>query len=237
MLSGGSLKTPMCSCNRKTVIYICQKRSCAHHEDQPVYCQMCKDDERHDHLPVVRIRNWPIPTRDAPDSKWENLSSEVEKCVKESIPKFKNYAPLIRYLENEIIKGTSTGAAVDDGNRFISKDFETLCGITNEIDYVLSTLSESDTLEQEQLGMFEVLAFDGDYKHIAAIFNEISYLSNLNEDIIYRHYYSVLISCGVSEQPFVGFRRYHRDAYLRLKFRAINERIGYTLPEVPAPKI
>ena len=85
--------------------------------------------------------------------------------------------------------------------------------------------------------MFEVLAFDSDYKHISAIFNEISYLSNLNEDIIYRHYYSVLISCGISEQPFVGFRRYHRDAYLRLKFRAINERIGYTLPEVPAPKI
>ena len=144
---------------------------------------------------------------------------------------------MIRYLENEVIKSTSTGVEVDDGNRFISKDFETLCGITNEIDYVLSTLSESDNFEQEQLGMFEVLAFDSDYKHLSAIFNEISYLSNLNEDIIYRHYYTVLISCGVSEQPFVGFRRYHRDAYLRLKFRAINERIGYTLPEVPAPKI
>jgi hypothetical protein len=58
----------------------------------------------------------------------------------------------------------------------------------------------------------------------------------LNEDIIYRHYYGILISCGASEQPFVGFRRFHRDVFMRLKFRAINERIGYTLPEVPHPK-
>ena len=36
--SSGALKTPMCSCNRKNVIYICQKRTCLHHDDQPVYC-------------------------------------------------------------------------------------------------------------------------------------------------------------------------------------------------------
>jgi len=100
----------------------------------------------------------------------------------------------------------------------------------------LATLTDSDAREDDQFGMFEVLAFYSDYKHITSIFNEIKYLSTLNEDIIYRHYYGVLVSCGVTEQPFVGFRRFHRDVYLRLKFRAINERIGYTLPEVPAPK-
>jgi hypothetical protein len=110
-----------------------------------------------------------------------------------------------------------------------------LSGINNEIDNVLSTLTDSDAREDDQFGMFEVLAFDSDYKHITTIFNEIKYLSNLNEDIIYRHYYGVLVSCGATEQPFVGFRRFHRDVYMRLKFRAINERIGYTLPEVPAP--
>jgi hypothetical protein len=114
----------------------------------------------------VRIRNWPIPTRDAPDSKWEVLSTEVEKCVKEAIPKFKHFAPVIRYLENELIRTAATGVEVDEGNRFISKDFETLSGITNEIDYVLSTVTDSDAHEDEQFGMFEVLAFDSDYKHI-----------------------------------------------------------------------
>ena len=98
---------------------------------------------------MVRIRNWPITTRDPPDSKWENLCSEVDKCVKEAIPKFKHFGPIIRYLENEIIRTASTGAVVDDGNRFISKDFETLCGITNEIDFVLSTLTDSDAQEDE----------------------------------------------------------------------------------------
>ena len=184
---------------------------------------------------MVRIRNWPISTRDAPDSKWEVLCSEVDKCVKEAIPKFKHFGPIIRYLENEIIRNASTGAVVDDGNRFISKDFETLCGITNEIDYVLSILTDSDAHEDEQFGMFEVLAFDSNYKHITAIYKDVSYLAHLNEDIIYRHYYGVLISSGATEQSFVGFRRFHRDVYLRLKFRAINERIGYTLPDVPPP--
>ena len=84
--------------------------------------------------------------------------------------------------------------------------------------------------------MFEALAFDTNFKHLSTIFQDVSYLANLNEDVIYRHYYSVLIFSGATEQPFLGFRRFHRDVYLRLKFRAINERIGYTLPDVPPPK-
>ena len=84
--------------------------------------------------------------------------------------------------------------------------------------------------------MFEVLAFDNNYNHITTIYKDVSYLAHLNEDIIYRHYYNILITSGATEQPFVGFRRFHRDVYLRLKFRAINERIGYTLPDVPPPK-
>ncbi len=132
----------MCTCGRKNVVYICLKRACAYHNDQPFYCQYCKDDERHDHLPVVRIRNWPMHSKESPDSKWMEFSAEVEQCVKEAIPKFKQLSPVIRYLENEIIRNASTGAVVDDGNRFITKDFETLCGITKEIDYVLESISD-----------------------------------------------------------------------------------------------
>jgi hypothetical protein len=130
----GSLMTPMCSCGRKPVIYICQKKDCTRNHQQPYYCQHCKDDELHPHYPVVRIRNVPQQNRMGPDSKWQELAFKVDSTLKAAIPKFKHFSPLVRYLENE----TARCQKVDGSSevQWITKDYEELCKINKDIDWI-----------------------------------------------------------------------------------------------------
>jgi hypothetical protein len=151
-----------------------------------MYCQHCKDDDYHPHYPVVRIRNWPRQNRDAPDSKWSDLSTQVEDCLTHARPKYKHYLPLLRYLDNEMIR--SGGG----GGRMVTRDMETLEGLSKEIDWIIEQVAQ---LKVED-GVFEILAFDGDYKHVSDIYQEVSYLKTLNEDIIYKNYYNALIYAG-----------------------------------------
>lgn len=220
---GNSFATPVCSCGRKQVLYQCQQKSCTRNADQEYYCQLCKDEERHPHYPVVRIRNLHQAASqrgggDGPDSKWQEIGYKVEHILKYAQPKFKNWAPLIRYLDNESARGLNTEACPQ-----ISKDYSQLCKINKDIDWILEKVTALEANE----AVFEMLAFEGDLQKILETFNKVSYLGDLNEEIIYQKYKPILqtSSATTQDQPFVGFRRYHRDAMMRLKFRALNERI------------
>jgi hypothetical protein len=68
------------------------------------------------------------------------------------MPKFKNYAPLIRYLENASIRGT-------EACQQMSKDYNDLCQINKDIDWIIEKVS---SLEPDE-AVFEMLAFDSDF--------------------------------------------------------------------------
>ncbi len=74
----------------------------------------------------------------------------------------------------------------------VTRDMETLEGLSKEIDWIIEQVAQ---LKVED-GVFEILAFDGDYKHVSDIYQEVSYLKTLNEDIIYKNYYNALIYAG-----------------------------------------
>ena len=90
------------------------------------------------------------------------------------MPKFKNYAPLIRYLENTSIRGTEVCQQ-------LSKDYNELCKINKDIDWIIEKVSQ---LEPDE-AVFEMLAFDSDFQRIIETYIRVSYLANLNEDLIY----------------------------------------------------
>jgi hypothetical protein len=125
----------------------------------------------------------PQQNRDGPDSKWQEIAYKIELTLSVSMPKFKNYAPLIRYLENASIRGTEVCQQ-------ISKDYNDLCKINKDIDWIIEKVS---SLEADE-AVFEMLAFESDFIRIVETYTRVNYLANLNEDLVYQKYRSVLQS-------------------------------------------
>jgi hypothetical protein len=63
-----------------------------------------------------------------------------------------------------------------------------LCKINKDIDWIIEKVS---SLEEDE-AVFEMLAFENDLKNIIETFNRVSYLGDLNEEIIYQRFKPVL---------------------------------------------
>lgn len=63
----------------------------------------------------------------------------------------------------------------------MTQDYSQLCKINKDIDWIIEKVS---ALEEHE-AMFEMLAFESDLSKIIETFNRVSYLGDLNEDIIY----------------------------------------------------
>ena len=86
-------------------------------------------------MPVVRIRSMPSNNRsDGPEAKWQEIAYKIDLTLNVCMPKFKNYAPLIRYLENTSIRGTEVCQQ-------LSKDYNELCKINKDIDWIIEKVS------------------------------------------------------------------------------------------------
>jgi len=63
-----------------------------------------------------------------------------------------------------------------------------LCKINKDIDWIIEKVT---SLEEDE-AVFEMLAFENDLKNIIETFNRVSYLGDLNEEIIYQRFKPVL---------------------------------------------
>ncbi len=63
-----------------------------------------------------------------------------------------------------------------------------MCKINKDIDWIIEKVS---SLEEDE-AVFEMLAFENDLKNIIETFNRVSYLGDLNEEIIYQRFKPVL---------------------------------------------
>lgn len=63
-----------------------------------------------------------------------------------------------------------------------------MCKINKDIDWIIEKVT---SLEEDE-AVFEMLAFENDLKNIIETFNRVSYLGDLNEEIIYQRFKPVL---------------------------------------------
>jgi hypothetical protein len=59
---------------------------------------------------------------------------------------------------------------------------------------------------------------------LTAVIQEYAHLSDMNETMILEHYMPAIVNDNTT--PFTDFTQLHRDAYMRLRFRADNRRQG-----------
>ena len=66
---------------------------------------------------------------------------------------------------------------------------------------------------------------------LTGLIQEYAHLSDINETMLLEHYLPAISNDNTT--PFTDFTQFHRDAYIRLRFRADNRR--QALPQVAMP--
>jgi len=74
----------------------------------------------------------------------------------------------------------------------------------------------------EGTDLAKILAKEAHHARLVSCLDEYQCLATLDESTLLDHYYPAVINDNVS--PFKGFTQDHRDAYLRIRFRAENRR-------------
>ena len=59
----------------------------------------CSQEDKHDHKPIMIVEEL-----ERCHTKWLTLKTEVVTYCKEALPAFKEYEPLILYLENAMME-------------------------------------------------------------------------------------------------------------------------------------
>ena len=65
----------------------------------------------------------------------------------------------------------------------------------------------------------KILDMDPTYEELNQMINDCRYLENLSFDVLCKQYQTALLRDN--ERPLTNFNQYHRDLYMKLKFKAI----------------
>ena len=85
----------------------------------------------------------------------------------------------------------------------------------SEIQIIVQAATE---IQQKGL-IYEIDGLDLQLENMTRVLEQSRYLSDLNDEVLYYAYSQALLSDNVTS--FVDFELTHRDAYLRMKFRAL----------------
>ena len=200
-----------CSCNREKVFFICKKDTCPSRETQPLYCLQCAGEDSHDHKPIaIELEN-----KDR-DKDWSTFVEKVHFTLSKAKANFTPFATVARYLENEEVKNEIT----PNGTKKLASDFASLEPLANKI----IKFHEEDILRLINIGDLRQLAnHDSIFQSFKFKFDQICYLADCSEDVIFKNYGHLLKDAG--SESFTGFTKADIVIFYNLKIRGIQENI------------
>ncbi len=144
--------------------------------------------------------------------------------VQEAERRYREYAPVIRYLEKEIYRLSTMSSveftqSIQLPQRLISRDYDTLTSTYKSLK-ALAALTSTITAPLAP----ELFLTDSNFEAYERTFSQCMYLEQLNEETIWNQYEGVILASNSSCEPFVGFGQEHRDVLMRLKFLSIDKR-------------
>ncbi len=118
----------MCNCNRNLqVIFVCLQSDseCPDSLNLKFYCIECSQEEKHNHKSVAIVSELKKN-----HSKWLTLKTEIFTFCQKALPAYKEYEPLILYLENAMME---PNAQIVKPVKWLSSEYSFLKTIHDEI--------------------------------------------------------------------------------------------------------
>ena len=157
---------------------------------------------------------------DSYDGQWRRVKENLNNLSNEASKRYVELEPLIRYFEHQmLIASFSNYPQLAQTFRHISDDIASLEKTSSDyrpiFEDVESLVTSGDLLT--------IISKIEDYEKLTQVLQSLFYLASLSEDTILDTYFPAVLSDNTT--PFVHFTQDHRDAYTRLKFRALNRKV------------
>ena len=204
-----------CSCGNDIIAFICKETTCSNHNKQPLYCMQCMTNAAHWHQPLVFIRD----EIEVYIQKWTSARQSLSTLLGEASKRYDELKPLIKYYEHEMLLVPVNGQP--QSGRAIGQLSEKIAVLKNAGEEFKPIFADMEKL-LAQTDLNQIKSNDSKLARILATIEQSSFMAELCETTLLDHYYPAIINDNVT--PFTDFTTPHRDAYLRLRFRAENRR-------------